>query len=780
MKRLSVILLLISATLLNAQTLHLKKKQQFKYETLDFSKYEPNVPSSNLNYNVINFEVLKASKGQYLLKVTEPTILSVSNGKLSDSKLPMQEQNKTFEAVAAKVLSTSPLFLTIDKQYNVLGIAGMDQLRAKIATALEEQKIPDGDQPNKFLLEHSYSDAKFIRKLKRIFPKGDALNLDSAYVGKGKTKTGSSKNDGDIVWVDHETLDSNMTSTNMGKEKKTGLLMNYRQDYVSQTLLLDTKKLSFSANSDAINLVSSNINNLGFDNLLFEEFDKIFHYKEYYTPEQIAVRHLAGLSDKLQNQKGKLGVADEVKRQVDSLDRLFSDDNLNYWAARLNLAGLIGDRSYGDLYEKVPYDALTRDYHVMMKARREYQAGNSNNLNYAIELLFRKFSRMSEQGYPLNMHIIEGLLHNDLAKDVLQTNNIETLRKKLKLIEDTELLKNPKVDKMFLALKTYTRARLASTPDEIIPLTKISFDGLSNRKGRYRILIYDELVRAKVADSVRNAYLDYSIEQFKNTLAALAKGEDRVLTRKYLADAYYRKSLLDSKGSISYLSLAGDYMPDQQDKLDANYTLEPEYVFLPAKDYNQMLMSSSGSSLLTPEQKLYKMIDLLIIEPERYEQIKVDYVKAYPKGDFKMFLSKALKSKLPSTPAFLLKETSGRSVSSKVFEQPFTFIDFWGTWCLACVDEIHLVEALHANNPAPEKLKVTTIACYDKKYLVDDFMTKKKYGYQVLMSDGQVEHDFKVSHYPTKVLLLPNGVYLGIPSRSEYSTLITKYLDWEL
>jgi hypothetical protein len=96
------------------------------------------------------------------------------------------------------------------------------------------------------------------------------------------------------------------------------------------------------------------------------------------------------------------------------------------------------------------------------------------------------------------------------------------------------------------------------------------------------------------------------------------------------------------------------------------------------------------------------------------------------------------------------------------------------------VSEIHLVEALHVENPSPDRLKVTTIACFDKKALVDDFMAKKKYSYQVLMSDGKVQQDFKVFNYPTKVLLLPNGVYVDIPSRSEYVSLIQKYLAWEL
>ena len=110
----------------------------------------------------------------------------------------------------------------------------------------------------------------------------------------------------------------------------------------------------------------------------------------------------------------------------------------------------------------------------------------------------------------------------------------------------------------------------------------------------------------------------------------------------------------------------------------------------------------------------------------------------------------------------------------------FLFIDFWGTWCGACVAEIDKIEDLHVNNPVPDKLNVTTIACYDKKSLVDEFMEKKKFSYQVLMSDDKVEKDFKVQSYPTKLLLLPNDVYLLIPFSDDYKTVVKKYTNWEL
>ena len=127
-----------------------------------------------------------------------------------------------------------------------------------------------------------------------------------------------------------------------------------------------------------------------------------------------------------------------------------------------------------------------------------------------------------------------------------------------------------------------------------------------------------------------------------------------------------------------------------------------------------------------------------------------------------------------------LKERKGTEVKNTDFKGKFTFIDFWGTWCGACVAEIDKIEDLYVNNPVPEKLNVTTIACYDKKTLVDEFMEKKGFKYQVLMSDDKIEKQFKVQSYPTKLLLLPNNVYLAIGFRDDYKAILKKYTEWEL
>jgi len=196
--------------------------------------------------------------------------------------------------------------------------------------------------------------------------------------------------------------------------------------------------------------------------------------------------------------------------------------------------------------------------------------------------------------------------------------------------------------------------------------------------------------------------------------------------------------------------------------------------------YTDLFLASGGNAGMTEEAKLTKYVDMVIMEPERYVILKEKYAKAYPKGDFKSFFSKALKSKLPAVPKFSLIERSGKLVANKDQQNKFVFVDFWGTWCGACVGEIDKIEKVHQTNPAPEKLLVTTIACYDKKKNVDDFMAKEKYTYEVLMSDGKVEKDFKIRSYPTKLLLLPNGVYLTISFYSNYEDILNKYLKWEI
>jgi thiol-disulfide isomerase/thioredoxin len=166
------------------------------------------------------------------------------------------------------------------------------------------------------------------------------------------------------------------------------------------------------------------------------------------------------------------------------------------------------------------------------------------------------------------------------------------------------------------------------------------------------------------------------------------------------------------------------------------------------------------------------------LQPQRYQVLKQLFTKKYPEGDFNTFFSQALQKKLPESPIFALNDLSGAKVLSKDTPGKWLFIDFWGTWCGACVSEIDKIEDMYRNNPSAGRLSVTTIACYDKKEWVRQFMSARNFSFPVLMSDGNVEKLFNVKSYPTKILILPNGHYLIIPFREDYKNLLQQYLMW--
>lgn len=92
---------------------------------------------------------------------------------------------------------------------------------------------------------------------------------------------------------------------------------------------------------------------------------------------------------------------------------------------------------------------------------------------------------------------------------------------------------------------------------------------------------------------------------------------------------------------------------------------------------------------------------------------------------------------------------------------------FWGIWCAPCVAEMPKLNAFHealkADELRSQKINFLTIACHDTEEKVKDFLTKNNYNIPVLMSDGEVQQHFKVTGYPSKYIISPEGKLLNIP-----------------
>jgi len=730
-----------------AQTLKLKKGQKFIYEAINEVELNDQYKNVKYEYWQTSFKVTGQNKDAYILQVSPLLFLTKWGDDILDSTLPLEKQPEVFMAIAKKVISTSSYYVTLDGQRKIIKISGTPEIRATILSKLKEFKIPERNQKHEEFIEEYFTD-NFFTKYASFFD------------------------------LSHSPSD---------RIQKSGLIKSYAIDTtIKERSIYDGVPNSSPHIRKNYNLITS-----AAQPLMIAAKESL-KYADYYLPVTKATRKIIELASDFNREKGSQTVQATVLKQLDSLDKGFAKDDYQYLGAKLRLLTLLNGGDYSEILNKVPYEYLPHENDIDNKLAHDLESGDFSNVKKAVELSFTKHK--GREYYPLNMSNRSSSLHDNFGGLIFKMQSKDSILKAYKVITDIEELNIPIVNDMLKGLKTYVQARLATDQTELAKIANTHFNSVFDMAGRYRILIYDELIKKQIPDSIKLAYIDYTIDVNQKKIDQINSGSienlpayafdgvliSKVVFKKNLADAYYRKSMLKKNEATSYLQMAADYLPTQQDIADNEYGLKSEYMFSPFMPYTDLFLASGGNAGMTEEAKLTKYVDMVIMEPERYVILKEKYAKAYPKGDFKSFFSKALKSKLPAVPKFSLNERSGKLVANKDQQNKFVFVDFWGTWCGACVGEIDKIEKIHQTNPAPEKLLVTTIACYDKIKNVDDFMAKEKYTYEVLMSDGKVEKDFKIKSYPTKLLLLPNGVYLTISFYSNYEDILNKYLKWEI
>lgn len=735
-------ILLICGTA-NAQKLKLKPGQKFSYDAINNVDWkEKKYSSKTYEYWKTNFEVISHKNGIYTIKALPEIFLTKWGNVIHDSTVPFEGQPAEFMAIAKKMMTISSYELKVDGKGNITEINGLPEIKAAIMAKLNSLNIPEGYQKHQELADVVVTEDYFKDRSSFFKHPERSFVLD--------TTTTKFSPEGVQIRTTHTIKKFNLITTSKDR---------------------------------SINLSTP----------LMAEAKAKLNYANYYTPIKKASRKIQELADLHHREKGSQTIEAEIMKKLDSLDKGFAKDDYQYMGAKLGVLTYLNAGGYWNVLEKVPYEYLPGENDIDNKLTRDLGRGDLSKVKKAIELSFTKFK--GEEYYPRNIGNTSTSIHDYFGGLIYRIQNRDSLQMAYDVIKQIEELNIPIATEMLKGMKTYVQAKLATDQKELAEIANTHFNSVFDKAGRYRILIYDELVKKQIPDSIKLAYIDYTIDLDKKKIDQINSGsienidpfyfthfivQNKVVYKKNLADAYYRKSKLQKNTEESYLLIAADYLPTQQDIIDNEFGLKNEYKFTPFVPYTDLYLASGGSAAMNDEAKLSKYVDMVILEPERYNILKENYLKAYPNGDFRAFFNAALKSRLPAIPKFSLNERSGKTVTNTDQQNKFVFVDFWGTWCGACVAEIDKIEAIHLKNPNPEKLIVTTIACYDKKKNVDDFMIKEKYTYQVLMSDGKVEKDFKISSYPTKLLLLPNGVYLMISFFSNYEDILNKYLKWEI
>jgi thiol-disulfide isomerase/thioredoxin len=108
----------------------------------------------------------------------------------------------------------------------------------------------------------------------------------------------------------------------------------------------------------------------------------------------------------------------------------------------------------------------------------------------------------------------------------------------------------------------------------------------------------------------------------------------------------------------------------------------------------------------------------------------------------------------------MLKKPVEARMLAKDTSLTWTLIDFWGTWCKPCIEELPEVQKIYKEKVQTGDLGLITYS-YNSTQL-NDFMQKNKYDFPVEEVDEKVIVDYKVIGFPTKFLVYKTGQYIPL------------------
>lgn len=192
--------------------------------------------------------------------------------------------------------------------------------------------------------------------------------------------------------------------------------------------------------------------------------------------------------------------------------------------------------------------------------------------------------------------------------------------------------------------------------------------------------------------------------------------------------------------------------------------------YLKSIRYNIELINNSVALSLTPDATLR------IYRGNQNENLKdgIEYniSDTLNVGEYKAFIDSTLQGDKAIFITFI-RNTNGKGISKGYYapdintgdisgnpfrlyniHKPFVLLDFWGTWCIPCIEGIPSLKSLFYNNI--DSLSIVSIALDENEALVKKFIDSAQIKWTQLFNPFSMPFiisEFKISHYPTFILL---------------------------
>lgn len=109
-------------------------------------------------------------------------------------------------------------------------------------------------------------------------------------------------------------------------------------------------------------------------------------------------------------------------------------------------------------------------------------------------------------------------------------------------------------------------------------------------------------------------------------------------------------------------------------------------------------------------------------------------------------------------PLFELKSVEGQVIKLSDLKGKFVILNFWATWCVACINE--MPELQKAHQLLEEKgIKILAINFGEKLSRVEKFIEENRLSFPVLLdSFGNTSEKYRVMSLPVTYFITPDGI----------------------
>lgn len=202
--------------------------------------------------------------------------------------------------------------------------------------------------------------------------------------------------------------------------------------------------------------------------------------------------------------------------------------------------------------------------------------------------------------------------------------------------------------------------------------------------------------------------------------------------------------------------------------LSEKYKIPPFYFtgILVAHERNLPPGTKEGESLLWRMAQHYRDRDHPVAARSAIDQLIERYPnsKTVLEGATERLLNALDMREDSVAPDFVVQTVAGDSLRLSDFRGKFVMLDFWGTWCAPCLNELPHLKKL--SQSFSDELKVIGLAHDDPRTLAD-FVNENDIPYPNGIAVPKIEKAYGIVSWPTTFLIAPNGRIIAKNLRGE-------------